>query len=451
MALNKKRVFLATAVVAFLILSLIGASSFLNNKPAEKAEILPLIPEPTIKYGVEIDSFNVVEGTIGKNQFLADILLPHNISYPEIDKLARKATDVFDVRKLRVKKKYTILTSRDSLQKAKYFIYDPGPFFYVVYDLQDTMSVTKIERPIDNVKKTGSGVIYTSLWDAIIQNGMPIEIAVAMEDIFGWSVDFYQVRKGDRFKLIYDEQFIEGESVGVAGVSGALFNHNSAEYYGYYFEIPDVNKDGYYFDENARPMKKAFLKSPVKYSRISSPFNRRRFHPILKRVKPHLGTDYAAPRGTPIYSVAAGTVTKASRTRGNGKYVKVKHDRIYSTQYLHMSGFAKGIRAGVHVKQGQVIGYVGSTGLATGPHVCFRFWKNGRQVNHRSLKLPPPEPMAKKYIPQFEVLRDSVKIELDAVAYLSEDEIRALYPDEDIESIPTDSLLAEEHDCDVVP
>jgi len=170
-------------------------------------------------------------------------------------------------------------------------------------------------------------------------------------------------------------------------------------------------------------MKKNFLKSPVKYSRISSGFNMNRFHPVLKRRKAHLGTDYAAPYGTPILAVANGVVTKASRTRGNGNYVKIKHDKTYQTQYLHMQKFAKGVDVGVHVKQGQVIGYVGSTGLATGPHVCFRFWKNGRQVNHLKEDLPPPDPMPEKDIPAFEIVRDKVAKQLDEINWPAEKEV----------------------------
>ena len=215
--------------------------------------------------------------------------------------------------------------------------------------------------------------------------------------------------------MIYEDKSIDGKSVGVGKVHAAYYKNLDNEYYAYYFEN---SKHNGYFDEKGRTMKKAFLKSPVKYSRISSKFNRRRFHPILRRVRAHLGTDYAAPYGTPIYAVADGVITKASRTRGNGNYVKIRHDETYQTQYLHMQKFAKGTRPGAHVKQGQVIGYVGSTGLATGPHVCFRFWKNGRQVNHLRLNLPPPDPMPEEDLPAFFELRDSMKIELDKIPFL---------------------------------
>lgn len=430
MALNKKRIAFTASFFSLLFLLTTWTIVSPEVENNETVGVVAPVPEPTLKYGIVVDSLVVSENRIKKNQFLADILLPHNISYKEIDHLVKKAKETFDVRKLRTKKKYTILSSLDSLPKAQYFIYDPSPYFYVVYDLRDSMNVYKVERPIETRRMTGSGVIHTSLWETIVNNKLPIEVAVKMEDIFGWSIDFHQVRKGDQFKLIYDEQFIEGQSVGVDGVTGAEFIHNDVDYHGYYFEVIEEDNHGYYFDEEARPMKKVFLKSPVKYSRISSGFNRARFHPVLKRVKPHLGTDYAAPKGTPIYAVASGTVTKAAFTRGNGRYVKIKHDRKYATQYLHMSGFAKGIRPGVHVKQGDVIGYVGKTGLATGNHVCFRFWKDGKQVNHRKLKLPPPKPMPTKYIPAFESLRDSIQLELDNIPFKVDDELPVKFPDD---------------------
>jgi len=248
----------------------------------------------------------------------------------------------------------------------------------------------------------------------MVDNGLSYELTSKMEDALAWSVDFHYIQKDDRFKLIYERHYIEGKPVGVGEIKGAYYKNYDNEYYAFYFEN---DKHSGFYDLEARPMKKAFLKSPVKYSRVSSGFNLRRFHPILKRRKAHLGTDYAAPRGTPIRAVADGVVVKRGRTRGNGNYIKVKHDKVYQTQYLHMNGFASGVNTGTHVKQGQTIGYVGSTGLATGPHVCFRFWKNGRQVNHLRENLPPPEPMPTEDIPKFNEVRDSFKVQLDQIEF----------------------------------
>jgi murein DD-endopeptidase MepM/ murein hydrolase activator NlpD len=232
-----------------------------------------------------------------------------------------------------------------------------------------------------------------------------------MEDALQWSVDFHHLQKGDKFKLVYEQNMIEGQDVGVEQVYAAYYKNLDNEHFAVYYEHPDVNKKGYY-DLEGRPMNKGFLKAPVKYSRISSGYNPNRFHPILKRRKPHYGTDYAAPYGTPIYAVGNGVVTKASRTRGNGNFVKIKHNDTYQTQYLHMQKFAKGITPGAQVKQGQVIGYVGSTGLATGPHVCFRFWKNGKQVNHLKLNFPPPKSLPVEDLPGFYEIRDDYLAQL---------------------------------------
>ncbi len=274
--------------------------------------------------------------------------------------------------------------------------------------------VYDVTRAIETRTIEGAGTIESSLWNAMVDNGLSYELAARMEDAFAWSVDLYHIQKGDQFKLIYDQNYIDGKPVGIGKLYAAYFKNADHEYYGIYYE-----NDKYkgFYDLEGRPVKKAFLKAPVKFSRISSRYNPRRFHPILKRRRPHLGTDYAAPRGTPVYAVGNGVVTHASYGKGNGRYVKIRHNKTYQTQYLHLHRFAKGIRAGTSVKQGQVIGYVGSTGLATGPHVCFRFWKNGRQVNHLRENFPPPEPMNESDLPYYLQVRDQQKVQLDAIPF----------------------------------
>ena len=368
---------------------------------------------PTYRYGMMMDTFQLIhQDTILENQFLSDLLLPHQVDYLTIEALANNAKPVFDIRGLRAGKPFLVL-NRDTSTAADYFIYEPSVYSYIVFNLKD-QSVKQVERPIESKVETASGVIETSLWNTMVDNGLSYELTAKMEDALAWSIDFHHIQKNDQFKLVYERHYIDGKPVGIGEIHGAYFKNFDNEYYAIYYE--NERHKGFY-DLEARPMKKAFLKSPVKYSRISSRYNLRRFHPILKRRRPHYGTDYAAPRGTPIYAVADGVVLKASRTRGNGNYVKIRHDNVYQTQYLHMQRFAKGIRSGVHVKQGQTIGYVGSTGLATGPHVCFRFWKNGKQVNHLRENLPPPEPMPAEDIPRFNEIRDSLKIQLDQIQY----------------------------------
>ena len=368
--------------------------------------------KPNLKYGFNLDTYTVAEGTIQPNQFLSDLLDQYHVPYNQIDHLARNTRETFDVRKIRAGKEYMIL-SKDENSPADFFVYEPDVYGYVIYDLKKG-TAKEVKRPRETKIENASGTISSSLWQTMVDNNLSYDLASRLEDVFGWEIDFHHIQNGDQFKVVYERHYIDGQPVGVGDIQGAYYKNYDNEYYGIYFEN---EKHSGFYDENARPMKKNFLRSPVKYSRISSRFNLNRFHPVLKRRKAHLGTDYAAPIGTPIYAVANGVVTKAAYGRGNGKYVKIKHDKTYQTQYLHMNGFAKGIGAGVHVKQGQVIGYVGKTGLATGPHVCFRFWKNGRQVNHLRLNFPPPEPMPKEDIPRFNEVKDEIMATLNKIEF----------------------------------
>ncbi len=390
-----------------------ATASMLPTYEKQKIQSLP-VAVPTLKYGFALDTFHVTVDTIADNQFLSEILLPHKVKYADIDQLARNVKDTFAVTKLRAFKPYTIL-SKDTSQSADYFIYEPDVYSYVVYDLKK-LEATTHQRKVTTVRKESAGIIESNLWNAMVDNGLSIELIDRMEGIFQWSLDFHHIQPGDRFKVMYDERLIDGKTVGVGKIHGGYFKNYDNEYYGIYHEN---GKFKGYYDENAAPMKSPFLKAPIKFSqfRISSSYNLRRFHPVLKRTRPHYGTDYAAAYGTPIVAVANGVVTHAAYGKGNGRYVKIKHDKVYQTQYLHMQKFGKGIKSGVHVKQGQVIGYVGSTGLATGPHVCFRFWKNGKQVNHRRLKLPNPEPMPESEKPLFYPARDKVIEQINAIPY----------------------------------
>ena len=369
---------------------------------------------PNKKFGFALDTFHVTVDTIKNNQFLSEILLPHKVDFVKIDQLAKNVKDTFPVTKLKANKEYTIL-SRDTAEGADYFIYEPNVYSYVVYDLKNTLDAKVVHRPVSTSIKEAASTIQSSLWVTMQDQGYSIDLIDKMEGVFQWALDFSRIQNGDKFKLIYEEKTIDGKFAGIGKVLGAYFQSYDNDYYGIYYENGKLK--GYY-DEKGRPMKSPFLKSPIKNSyRISSAFNLRRFHPVLKRRRPHYGTDYAAPRGTPIIAVANGVVERAGYGKGNGNYVKIKHDKTYATQYLHMTRFAKGISRGVQVKQGQTIGYVGSTGLATGPHVCFRFWKNGKQVNHLRLKLPNPEPMPEKEKPIYFPIRDEMVAKLDAIPF----------------------------------
>ncbi len=372
------------------------------------------ILEPSLLYGFPVDSFTVIESTIKRNQFLGEILSDYQVSNQQIHNLSIKSKNVYDVRKLEARKKYTLLCSRDSLPRAEYFIYEPNPIDFVIYKLKDSIEVSYNQRKIDTVNTSVAGIIETSLWVTMTDAGADPMLIHSLSEVFAWQVDFYRIQKGDRFKVLYEQLYVDDEEAGIGKITGAYFNHNEEDYYAVYF---DQGSGISYFDEKGQSLQKQFLKSPLRYKRISSRYTRRRYHPVLKRYKSHLGTDYAAPTGTPIRSVGDGIVEEARYSQYNGRYVKIRHNSVYTTQYLHMSKFGSGIKAGVKVQQGQVIGYVGSTGLANGPHLCFRFWKNGQQVDALNVKLPPSEPVNEDKKEEYEVVMHSVLQKLDSVTF----------------------------------
>jgi murein DD-endopeptidase MepM/ murein hydrolase activator NlpD len=407
------RLVILTAVSLFAAITIdqIAQHTLINTQAKINLPEAPAPSEPVYKYGFLLDTFAVTHDTIQSNQILSDLLLPHKVNLATIDRIARNAAGIFDVRCLRFNKPFTIL-HRDTSTMADYFIYEPSPYRYVIYDLKKE-TVEVIDRPVEKREVSASGIVESSLWNAMVDNGMSYELTARMEDALAWSVDFHHTQKGDRFKLVYEQDVIDGEVVGIGAVKAALYSTSGNDHYAVYYE--NDNHKGYY-DMEGRSMKKAFLQAPVKFSRISSGYGHR-FHPILRRHKEHLGTDYAAPHGTPIFAVSDGVVVERSYSGGNGNYVKIKHDAVYQTQYLHMSRFEPSVKVGTHVRQGETIGYVGSTGLATGPHVCFRFWKNGKQVDHRKENLPPPDPMSGDELPQFMLVANKYRDLLDQIPF----------------------------------
>ncbi len=407
-------------IFAFLIFS--GCGNNTENTEVENQDTLSVIEEVNLLFGINADSFNISKGEIQKNQFLADILLDFNVPYPVIHKIAEASKEVFDVRKLARGKSYTIFTSKDTSNEAKIFVYEPNDLDYVVYDFtQDSVVVTKNQKPITLVEKEVEGVIKSSLYQTLQNSDQNVMLTFELADVFAWTIDFYRLQKGDHYKIIYQEQYVEDKVIGISRIHAVLFNHEGKDFYAYYFEQDSTGGD--YFDEAAESLRKAFLKSPLKYSRLTSGYTRRRFHPVQKRWKAHLGTDYAAPRGTPILATGDGKVVEARYKKYNGNYVKIRHNSIYMTQYLHMNKIKSGIKAGTYVKQGDVIGYVGSTGLATGPHVCYRFWKHGSQVNHLKEDFPPSEPVREENIQEY---YDHIRSLQDRLNEGREDQLMAL-------------------------
>lgn len=367
-------------------------------------------PEKVLEYGLETDSFLIYKDIIKPNEFLANILLRYNVSYATIDELARRSKKVYDVRKLARGKEYTVFCTKDSSEKAQCFVYQPNAIDYVVYDLRDSIRIYKGKKQVDKKIKTLSGVITSSLYETLQDRKANPMIAMELADIYAWSIDFYRIQKGDWFKVIYEELYVDEQIIGIGEMKAALFSHMDEEFYAFKFVQDSI---GDYFDEEANSLRKAFLKAPVKYSRISSRYTRKRFHPVQKRYKAHLGTDYAAAYGTPIRATGSGKIIASRYSKYNGNFVKIKHNSTYTTQYLHMS--KRAVRRGEYVKQGDVIGYVGSTGLATGPHVCYRFWKYGKQVDHLREKFPPSKPVKEENMEEFKNLMEQYKQDLDSL------------------------------------
>ncbi|GAB4489640.1 MAG: peptidoglycan DD-metalloendopeptidase family protein [Saprospiraceae bacterium] len=391
-------------------------------------DALPIVPE-NMRWGFALNEFSHTEDELKRGDVLGEILMKHGLDYPQVHQIVENCKGKFNISSMRVGRTLNFLAKHGG-QVPEYMIYEPSPYEYVVFNLKEPYNVEVVKRQVTIDTIAASGVLETSFWQALVDNNLSDALADGMIDILASSVDFYHQKVGDRFKVVYEQHIVEGEPVGTGKIIAALYEREGKEYYAFNFEKPGQKTN--YFDYDGRPARKAFLKSPLKYSRISSRYNLRRLHPILGYHKAHLGTDYAAPHGTPIMAVAEGVVTEATRKGGNGIYVKIRHDGIYQTQYLHMSGFAKGIRPGTRVAQGQTIGYVGSTGLATGPHVCFRFWKNGREVDHLRLNLPQPEPIKGAVLEEFKVVRDGLIQMLNSVQYRTHGTMAQDHVDEEV-------------------
>jgi murein DD-endopeptidase MepM/ murein hydrolase activator NlpD len=400
-------------ILTLSLLLLVSFASFFlffkkNETNSSETKEERLEEEPThcqvgLQYGLFLDHpYDVIEGKIDPNQFLSTILSDYEVPYKVVHKLQNAAKDVFPLNRLQAHKPYAILR-KDECSAAEYFVYLPDKYSYVVFELSEDPQCCIFYKDKEVMLELAEGHIESSLYNALAEGNFHPGLSIEMENILESSISFHHLQKGDCFRFLYEKILVDGEPLGYGEIQAIEFRTGGHLYQAYKF---DHEEFGGYYDEEGRAMKKSFLMSPVKYSRISSYYNKSRLHPVLKTQKPHYGTDYAAPHGTEIYAVAAGTVTHAAFGRGNGNYVKIKHDEVYQTQYLHMSKFAKGIQPGVKVKQGQVIGYVGSTGLATGPHVCFRFWKNGKQVNHLKEKLPKTEKLKTGVLEDFFAVRD---------------------------------------------
>lgn len=368
-------------------------------------------------YGIDFENYQVEAGVVKNKQTLSHILGSYELGGQLIERIVREMREFFDPRRIRAGNSYKVYYSNDTVPDLKYFIYDISNLDYLKIDVSDSLYISRGEKEVTAVAKEASGLINSSLWVTLTQNNLNPELAIRMSEILAWEVDFYRIHQGDRFKVLYEEQYVGEESVGIGRIDAIYFSHHGREVYGFKFENDTVSG---YFGPEGENLRKVFLKAPIKFGRISSGYSASRMHPVLGVRRPHYGTDYAAPTGTPIYAVGDGTVSESKYTSGNGNYVRIRHNSVYDTQYLHMSRFAEGIRPGKRVKQGDVIGYVGMTGLATGPHVCFRFWKNGQQVNHLREDFPSADPLHEDLYETFFPLREQLMQRLEQITFKEE-------------------------------
>ncbi|OYX85475.1 MAG: peptidase M23 [Flavobacteriales bacterium 32-34-25] len=369
-------------------------------------------------FGFNFADYNVVQDTVRKGDTFGTIISQQNIGDRKIYEIVNSIKDTFDVRVIRPDRAFTMLRSKDKRNKLQVFIYQPDDLSYYIFDLRDSAVVAhKKVRPVTIKRRVITGVLKGSLSETLSNSGVEANLANQITKIYSWSIDFFKLKKGDRFGIAFNERYINDSIYnGVSSIEGAFFEYKSKIMYAFPFVQNQASGKVEYYDEDGKTMKNFFLKSPIKFSRITSRFTMSRFHPVQHKWKAHKGTDYAAPTGTPIMTTATGVVEQTGYTAGNGNYVKVKHNGTYATQYLHMSKIL--VRRGQHVNQGDVIGRVGSTGLASGPHVCYRFWKNGVQVDALKLKLPTGTPMEGNNKARFMKIVEPLKRELDSIGNL---------------------------------
>jgi len=407
------------------ILFLVSLFLFLFSCSSKKKEIKKIIkptpPKEIYEFGYKLSDYKVINDTVKKGESFGVILDRNHVGYPKINKIAITVKDTFDVRRIRAGKPYTILASKDSLEQAQVFIYKHNKISATVIHFSDSTITAYVHyKKIKLVEKQAFGVINTNLSNTMDSLRLSANLTYAMADIYAWTLDFYKLQKGDEFKFVYQEKFIDDTIfAGYGHIKSAVFRHNKRDLYAFRFMADSVKQFIDYYDEEGNMLRSQFLKSPIKFKyRISSRFDlNRRIKFYGYRRKPHRGTDFAAKIGTPIIATASGTVTESTRRGGNGKFVKIKHNSTYSTQYLHMKN--QKVRKGQYVKQGDVIGWIGMTGNTGGPHVCYRFWKHGKEVDPRKEKLPAAKPLKKSIKPQYLEYIKPLKKQLNTFGFTS--------------------------------
>ena len=397
--------------VLFLVLNLISCGL---KQDQETDAVEEEIDTSVYKYGICIDSLNIEYHTIEKGDLLSSILFNLGFTGNDIERISQTMTPYYSPSKLQIGNPYAVITTPDTIADIQYLVFEKNKTDYVVIDLcKDELKAYESSKPITLRREYAEGTITSSLWNTLINGGAPVLLALKLSDVFAWQIDFFDVKKGDSFRLMYDVAYIDDTTyVDITSIEGATFTHQGKKFKAIPFQQDSIRE---FFDEEGNSLRKAFLKSPLDYYRITSKFSNARFHPILKRYRPHHGVDYAAPTGTPVKTIGDGVVIeRAYQANGAGNYIKVKHNAVYTTTYMHLSRFAQGIQKGSRVSQGDVIGYVGSTGLSTGPHLDFRVHKNNEPINPLTMEAPPSLPVKPELLDSFILVQNQVLTELDS-------------------------------------
>lgn len=397
----------------YLFLALIF-SALSCGRGGEVMEVEATVPatDTVYEYGIPVSNFEMTEGEIKKSEFFTNLMTNLGASLDEANMLVKESEGIFDLKKIKVGNRYKAYYTTGEDPELAYLIYFSDRKTYVTFNLYDTINVSVTQLETTLKRRVSETTISSSLWDDIKRSGASPLLALRLSDIYAWSIDFFALRKGDRFRVLYDEIYVDGQFYDIGEVYAADFTHMGKSYKAYHYTLDTASG---YWSEIGENLKKAFLKAPLSFIRISSRFTYARRHPVLRIVRPHTGVDYAAPKGTPVMSIGDGVVIQKGYAGGGGNTVKIKHNTMYTSAYLHLSGYGPGVSKGARVRQGQIIGYVGSTGISTGPHLDFRVWKNGSPVDPLKMDSPPAKKIGSKEMPAFTQYMQKVHIEADSL------------------------------------
>jgi len=423
----KLRLLIPIAITVILII-LIAALSVILLPLSQQKEI-PIENTDTLRnpslvmreYGLPVDSFMIITGKIKKNQMLSDLLYDYNVSNQKVNEFIIASEGIFNLKKVRYGNPWKLFCSRDSLPEVEFFVYEHTPVEYYLVDFTDPVRVSRQEKEIRTETRETGGVINVSLWMSAKELGLDPLLAIELSEIYAWTIDFFAIQKGDSFKVIYDELYVDTVYTGMGKIHGAWFHHDAKNLYAVPFVQDSLES---YFDQDGNSLRREFLKSPVRYSRIGSKYSHSRMHPILRIRRPHYGVDYSAPVGTPVHTIGDGVITEITNKSEAGNMVRIRHNSVYSTAYLHLAYYAKGMEVSKPVKQGDVIGYVGSSGLSTGPHLDFRFYKNGYPVDPLKVEAPPVEPIKEENKQLYDSVKTSMMRRLDQIRIITDSKIQ---------------------------